>query len=194
MERGEVEHAVLCPFLRGLKQIPYEQGSRSWWLRQQIYPFQLEVPGWDGIFGSGGLLTGLICIHLEASVTSNLRPQRVRSQRGRIDCCEVHWLRQTLQKRGLEELPHIRGHEWQLRGATPPTKPGAAAGRSNPMSKERWLCRHRRAERSYFTFKVGRGGGEDIPLVQDKEQRLCFAGATVKRYPTSKVRDTPHPR
>ena len=34
------------------------------------------------------------------------------------------------------------------------------------------------------------GGGEGIPLVQGKEQRLRFAGAAVKRYPTSKVRET----
>ena len=27
-------------------------------------------------------------------------------------------------------------------------------------------------------------------LVQGKEQRLCFAGAAVKRYPTPKVRET----
>ena len=39
-------------------------------------------------------------------------------------------------------------------------------------------------------FKVRRDGGEEIPLVQGKEQRLCFAGAAVKRYPTSKVRET----
>ena len=38
--------------------------------------------------------------------------------------------------------------------------------------------------------KVRRGGGEEIPLVQGKEQRLCFAGAAVKRYPTTKVRET----
>ena len=31
------------------------------------------------------------------------------------------------------------------------------AKRSNPMSKEWWLSRHRRAENSYFTFKVRRG-------------------------------------
>ena len=31
-------------------------------------------------------------------------------------------------------------------------------------------------------FKVRRGGGEEIPLVQGKEQRLLFAGAAVKRY------------
>ena len=55
------------------------------------------------------------------------------------------------------------------------------------MSKEWQLCRHRRAERTYFTFKVRRGGREEIPLVQGKEQRLHFAGAAMKRYSTSKV-------
>ncbi|KAI4548527.1 hypothetical protein MG293_000857 [Ovis ammon polii] len=35
-------------------------------------------------------------------------------------------------------------------------------------------------------LKVRNGGGKEIPLVQDKEQRLCFAGAAVKRYPTPK--------
>ena len=64
---------------------------------------------------------------------------------------------------GREELPHLQG--------------AAAVGR-------------RRAERSYSTFKVRRGGREKIPLVQGKEQRLRFAGAAVKRYPTSKVRET----
>ena len=57
------------------------------------------------------------------------------------------------------------------------------AERSNPTSKERWLHRCRRAERSYSTFKVRRRGCEEIPLVQGKEQRLHFAGAAVKRYP-----------
>ena len=57
------------------------------------------------------------------------------------------------------------------------------------MSKEWWLRGRRRAERSYSTFKVRRGGGEEIPLVQGKEQRLRFAGAAMKRYPTSKVRE-----
>ena len=56
------------------------------------------------------------------------------------------------------------------------------------MSKERRLCGHRRAERSYSTIKVRRGD-----LVQGKEQQLCFAGESMKRYPTSKVRDTPRP-
>ena len=47
---------------------------------------------------------------------------------------------------------------------------------------------HRRAKRSYPTLKVRKGGGEEIPLVQGKEQQLRFAGAAVKRYPTPKVR------
>ena len=72
----------------------------------------------------------------------------------------------------------------------PHPRPGVAAGRSNPMSKERWLRWCRRAERSYSTFKVRRGGSEEIPLIQGKEQWLRFAGAAVKRYPTSKVRET----
>ena len=57
------------------------------------------------------------------------------------------------------------------------------------FSKDWWLCRQRRAERSYSTFKVRRGGCEEIPLVQGKEQWLHFAGAAVKRYPMSKVRE-----
>ena len=60
---------------------------------------------------------------------------------------------------------------------------------SNPTSKEWQLCGHRRAERSYSTFKVRRGGCEEIPLIQGKEQRLCFAGAAMKRYPTPKVKE-----
>ena len=59
-----------------------------------------------------------------------------------------------------------------------------------PMSKEWWLHRCRRAERSYSTFKVRRRGCEEIPLVQGKEQRLHLAGAAMKRYPMSKVRES----
>ena len=60
----------------------------------------------------------------------------------------------------------------------------------NPTSKERWLHRRRRAERSYSMFKVRRGGPEEIPLIQGKEQQLSFAGGAMRKYPTSKVRET----
>ena len=39
-------------------------------------------------------------------------------------------------------------------------------------------------------MKVGKGSGKEIPLVQGKEQQLCFAGAAGKRYPMLKVRET----
>ena len=63
------------------------------------------------------------------------------------------------------------------------------AQRSNPTSKERQLCRCRRAERSYSMFKVRRGSHEEILLLQGKEQQLHFAGPAVKRYPMSKVKE-----
>ena len=40
------------------------------------------------------------------------------------------------------------------------------------------------------TLKVRKGSGEEIPLFQGKEQWLRFAGAALKRYPTSKVKET----
>ena len=36
--------------------------------------------------------------------------------------------------------------------------------------------------------KVRKGGGEEIPLIQVKEQQLHFAGAALKRYPMPKAR------
>ena len=39
-------------------------------------------------------------------------------------------------------------------------------------------------------LKARKGGGEEIPLVQGKEQWLRFTGVAVKKYPTSKVRET----
>ena len=62
-----------------------------------------------------------------------------------------------------------------LGGNTPCPRPGAAARRSNP---------------SYPMLKVRNGGGKEIPLIQGKEQRLCFAGAAIKRYPMPTVRET----
>ena len=39
-------------------------------------------------------------------------------------------------------------------------------------------------------MKVKKGGGEEIPFVQGKEQQLRFAGAVVKRYSTPKAGET----
>ena len=40
-------------------------------------------------------------------------------------------------------------------------------------------------------MKVRKGGGEEIPFVQGKEQWLRFGGSAVKRYPTPKVKRNP---
>ena len=46
-------------------------------------------------------------------------------------------------------------------------------------------------------MKVRKGGGKEIPLVQGKEQRLCFVGAaavlcwsSLEEIPHAKVRET----
>ena len=39
-------------------------------------------------------------------------------------------------------------------------------------------------------MQVRKGDGEEIPLIQGKEQQLCFAAAAMKGYPTPKVRET----
>ena len=39
-------------------------------------------------------------------------------------------------------------------------------------------------------LKLRNSDGEEIPLAQGKEQRLCFAGAAVMRYPTPEVTET----
>ena len=46
---------------------------------------------------------------------------------------------------GWKPLSFTQGQGWLPGWATPGLSPGAAAGRSKPMSKEWWLHRHRRA-------------------------------------------------
>ena len=107
------------------------------------------------------------------------------------------------RRNGGKEQPHIQGQGWRLRGATLHPRPGAVAGRTYPMLEARgrsWeeqpylqgavAVRAQEGLEELFTFKVRRGSGEKIPLIQGKEQQLRFAGAAVKRYPTSKVRET----
>ena len=59
-----------------------------------------------------------------------------------------HWAggcRDRRTKCGREEPPHVWGQRWRPGGATWRPRPGAVAGRSNPMSKELWLRQSRRA-------------------------------------------------
>ena len=102
------------------------------------------------------------------------------------------WPEELPLTQGQGRRPRVPGWTAQRwpRGATTCPRSGEAAKRSNPTSKEWWLRKRRKAERSYSTFKVRRGGREEIPLIQGKEQGLCFAGAAEKRYPTSEERET----
>ena len=83
-------------------------------------------------------------------------------------------------------LPRIRDQ-----GQRP--RPGAASGRSKPTPKTRGSTVAAWAQKGLeepSTLKVRKGGGEEIPLVQGKEQQLRLAEAAVKRYPMPKVRET----
>ena len=71
-------------------------------------------------------------------------------------------------------MPEVRGSDWE----------------ELPHIQGEATARAQEGRESYSTFKVRRGGREEIPLFQGKEQQLHFAGAAVKRYPTSKVRET----
>ena len=57
---------------------------------------------------------------------------------------------------GWEELPHTQGQGQQAGGATPRPRSGGCAGAGGP--------------RGAIPLKVRRGGGEEIPLLEGKEQ------------------------
>ena len=91
------------------------------------------------------------------------------------------------QKRGGEEidLAKVQGGDRECQVAKTQEQPSGATPRLRLGPAAR--AGQRRFEMSHFTFKVRRGSCEEIPPVQGKEQWLHFAGAAVKRYPTSKV-------
>ena len=87
--------------------------------------------------------------------------------------------------------------------ATPHPRSGTAAGRTQPESEARGGGREEqphvqgvvavRAQEGLEEpshVEGQEGWQKEIPLIQGKEQRLCFAGAAVKRYPMLKIRKT----
>ena len=105
-----------------------------------------------------------------------------------------------LTKCGQEELPHIRGQGQRPR--LPDCEGTGMAKRSNPVPEARsggqeepphvqgaLAARAQEGLEELSHLKVRKGGCEEIPFIQGKEQRLCFAGAAVKRYPTPKVKE-----
>ena len=88
-----------------------------------------------------------------------------------MDCAEAWPRGATPRPRSGAQL-RVPGydHAGAAGRSYPRPRPGVVAERSNPTSKERWLRGHRRAERSYSTFRSG--------------------GAAVRRYPSFKVRSS----
>ena len=79
--------------------------------------------------------------------------------------------------------PQAQGQGQRLGGDTPRPRPGAAARRSNPRPRP-----GAPTPRPRSCGCGGAGGPRGAIHVEGQEGR--FAGAAVKRYPTSKVRET----
>ena len=95
-----------------------------------------------------------------------------------------------------DEIPCVRGQGRWWRGATHGPRPGAAPEARGSGREEQphvqgvvavW-AQEGLEEPSHTEGQNGRR--KEIPLIQDKEQRLYFPGAAVKTYPTPKVRET----
>ena len=78
-----------------------------------------------------------------------------------------------------------RGGSWE----EPPTPEARGGGREEQPHVQgvvaAWV---QEGLEELFHIQGRRAGGEEIHLVQGKEQRLCFAGGA-ERYPTSEVRE-----
>ena len=85
-----------------------------------------------------------------------------------------------------EEPPRAQGQGRQLGGTTHTRgqgqRPGGATRGAVAAQAQEGL-----EELSHIEGQEWRR--KEIPLIQGKEQRLCFAGAAVKRYPMTKVRE-----
>ena len=84
----------------------------------------------------------------------------------------------------------------RLRGATPHPRSGVMAearggGREEQTDIQGVVAVWAQQDLEEPSHAEGQEGRrEEIPLIQGKEQQLCFAGAALKRYPTPKVRET----
>ena len=101
-----------------------------------------------------------------------------------------------VRKGSGEEIPLVQGKEHWLSFAGAavkryPTPEARGGGREDqPQIQGAVAARAQEGLEELSQLKVRKGSGEEIPLAQGKEQRLCFAGAAMKRYPTPKVRET----
>ena len=83
---------------------------------------------------------------------------------------------------GWEELPHVwgQGGAWGQGGDQ----------EEQPHAQEVVAVQAQEGLEEPSHIEGQEGQCKEIPLIQGKEQQLCFAEAAVKRYPTPKVRET----
>ena len=90
---------------------------------------------------------------------------------------------------GLKEIPCARGQGQRPGGAT--LRQGQGSDREEQPHVQGVVAAWAQEgleEPSHTEWQEGLW--EEIPLIQGKEQQLCFAGAAMKRYPTPKVSET----
>ena len=128
-------------------------------------------------------------------------PQFKRLRAGSLSVAKRSYPTSEVRGSGLE-CQAVTAQE-QPRGATPHPRSGATAGRRYPASEARGggqedqphvqgvvavPAQEGLEEPSHIEGQEGQR--EEIPLIQGKEQWLCFAVVAMKRYPTPKVRET----
>ena len=113
-----------------------------------------------------------------------------------IDVAERSYPASKARCGSREEQPRVRGQGWRPGGATPRPRIGAATEARGSGQEEQSHAQGVVAVRAQggleepYHAEDQEGWWEEIPLVQEKEQWLCSAGAAMKRYSTPKVRET----
>ena len=152
--------------------------------------------GIDGLYTAGGCNSAHSTANRSyptSEVRGSSREELRHTERGWLQWCTKHRQLRQCTECGQEELPKVRGQGQKLGG---PHAQGVAAKKSYPTSEARGGGREelphikgaldvwvQEGLKGLFHVKIRRGGGEEIPLIEGKEQRLHFAGAAMKRYP-----------
>ena len=84
----------------------------------------------------------------------------------------------------------VRGSNWEELFHAPKSEAKGSSREDQPHVQGAVAAWAQAGLEELSMLKVRKGSGEEIPLIQGKEQWLCFAGAAMKRYPTPKVRET----
>ena len=84
--------------------------------------------------------------------------------------------------------PHARGAVAERSSLTPEVRGGSRE--EQPQVQGAVAAQAQEGLEELLHIQGQWGGSEEVPLLQGQEQRVHFAGAAVKRYLTSKVRET----